>query len=387
MTDTRTLEFNKEDGYEPPPELTPDNVDPAMTITDISIDKSGTTITATIDGTSTTPQPVGNSENILSSMVNRVKSALQRGNSDIIAFKVNTKTRSWVAIWSNNFEDRDGEIFTAKAIDDYIARVDMGIVPPPELWVHHTPGTRLGVAQHVGRIGSYAVAFGSFDDTPEVTKAMHRLAGMKNLGMSHGYTYNPRYKKGRIYHQFNTFELSVLHRQKAANAYTSFQEIEMKSINLSPSAEEDVKAVWGDEWTEKLKTALVTDSEAKELLGIAQKNYNDFASASDVEADTSAEATKAAAEIGAKAFGDMLIDLIEAQSESATLETKMIKHVQGLEAQIVGLKAIVEALQTAVDLKPRSAADSKETVDQKATAEDKAGFMGKKDPFWNTVVG
>jgi hypothetical protein len=381
---TRTLEFNKEDGYVPPPELTPDNVDPSMTITDISIDKSGTTITATIDGTSIAVQPVGNSDNILTSMVNRVKSALQRGNSDIIAFKVNTATRSWVGVWTNNFEDREKEIFAAKAIDDYVSRVDMGIIPTPELWVWHTPGTRLGQADYIARVGAFVVGMGKFDDNPLAEKGMNALARLKGLGMSHGFTYDPKQKRGRVYHQFNTFEISVLPKSKAANSYTSFEEIE--TMKLEGEKKTFLEGILGTEQTGALEKALEDATNSLTERGIASKELlGDFASVSD--AQDSAEAAKEAVDTTTKAIAPLLIDVLEAQAESATLETKMIKHVQGLEAQIVGLKAIVEALQTAVDLKPRSAADSKETVDQKATAEDKAGFMGKRDPFWNTVVG
>lgn len=332
-------------------------------------------------------QPVGNKQNLLDNIAQRVKNALQRGNNDIIAFKVNTATRSWVGIWSNNFEDREGEIFTAKAIDDYIARVDMGIMPPPELWVYHVPGTRLGQAEHVARIGAFAVAFGTFDDTPEATKAMHNLAKMKNLGMSHGYAYSPLHKKGRVYHQFNTFEVSVLPREKAANAYTSFQEIDMKELNFTPDKEATVSAIWGEEWTNQLKEALLAKTEAELSRGIASKElFGDFASVTDAPAD-SAETAEKAVETTTKALAPLLLDVLTAQGESAELETKLINHVKGLEGQITGLKALVDKLQTAVDLKPRSAADGKETVDTKATADEKAAFMGKKDPFWGTVVG
>jgi hypothetical protein len=354
-------------------------------VSSLDASKSGTTITIDLPA-----QPVGNAPNFLWDIATRVKNALQRGNNDIIAFKVNTATRSWVGIWSNNFEDREGEIFTAKAIDDYIARVDMGITPPPELWVYHVPGTRLGQAEHVARIGAFAVAFGTFDDTPEATKAMNNLAKMKNLGMSHGYAYSPLHKKGRVYHQFNTFEVSVLPREKAANAYTSFQEINMKELNFTPDKEATVSAIWGDEWTNQLKEALLAKTEAELSRGIASKElFGDFASVSD--ATEPAESAKEAVEMTTKALAPLLLDVLQAQGESAELETQLIGRIKALEtsyaAQMTDLKAAVERLQTAVDLKPRSAADSKETVDSKATAEDKAAFMGKKDPFWGTVVG
>lgn len=332
----------------------------------------------------TSVQPVGNAPNLIERTVERVKNALQRGNNDIIAFKVNTATRSWVGIWSNNFEDREGEIFTAKAIDDYIARVDMGITPLPELWVWHTPGTRLGEAQYVGRIGAFALAMGTFDDTPLAEKGMHSLAKHKNLGMSHGYRYDPRFKSGRIYHQFNTFELSPLPRTKAANSYTSFEGI--KEMGITGDKKTFLVEILGTETTEALEKALEANTAALTERGIASKElFGDFASVTDATAD--AESADKAVETTTKALAPLLLDVLEAQGESAELETKLINHVKGLEAQVVAFKSIVEALQAAVDLKPRSAADSALTVDGKATADDKAAVMGKKDPFWGTVVG
>jgi len=48
----------------------------------------------------------------------------------------------WVATYTNNFQDRDGEIISEKALDGYLERVSLGLVPMPELWVGHVKGTR-----------------------------------------------------------------------------------------------------------------------------------------------------------------------------------------------------------------------------------------------------
>lgn len=333
----------------------------------------------------TAVQPTGNTPNLVERAVQAVKSALQRGNNDIIAFKVNTATRSWVGIWSNNFEDREGEIFTAKAIDDYIARVDMGIVPTPELWVWHTPGTRLGQADYIARVGAFVVGMGKFDENPIGERGMKSLAKAKGLKMSHGFRYDPRQKLGRVYHQFNTFEISVLPGNKAANPYTSFEEIE--EMKLDGEKKSFLEGILGTEQTGALEKALEDATASLTERGIASKElFGDFASVSDATADN-AESAKEALDTATKALAPLLLDVLEAQGESAALETKLIGRIKELETQVSGFKAQVEQLQAAVDLKPRSAADSKETVDTKATADDKAGVMGKRDPFWNTVVG
>lgn len=331
------------------------------------------------------PQPVGNKQTLFDNIAQRVKNALQRGNNDIIAFKVNTATRSWVGIWSNNFEDKEGEIFTAKAIDDYIARVDMGITPPPELWVWHTPGTRLGQAQYVARVGAFAVAMGTFDDTPLAEKGMHSLAKHKNLGMSHGYRYDPRFKAGRVYHQFNTFELSPLPRTKAANSYTSFEGI--KEMGITGEKKTFLVEILGTETTEALEKALEANTAALTERGIASKElFGDFASVADATAE-SGETAEKAVETTTKALAPLLLDVLTAQGESAELETKLIGRIKELETQVNGFKAIVDKLQAAVDLKPRNASDAKETVDKNATDAEKSLLKGNTvDPFWGTVV-
>ena len=319
--------------------------------------------------------------NILASTIKRVKDALQRGNNDIIAFKVNPAARTWIGIWSNNFEDREGEIFTAKAIDDYIARVDMGIIPTPELWLWHTPGTRLGEAEHVTRVGAFAVAMGTFDQTAAATKGMHTLAKTKGLGMSHGYAYSPDHKQGRVYHQFNTFELSVLPRDKAANSYTSFEENDMK---LEGEKKTFLEGILGIDQTAALEKALEDATTSLTERGVASKEFGDFTSVSAV-ADT--DGAKEAVEASTQAIAPLLLDLINAQDEGAKLETALISRIKELETMIVGFKTTVETLQAAVDLRPRIASESKETVDSKASADEKAAFMGKRDPFWGTITG
>ena len=143
----------------------------------------------------------------------------------VAAFKTVEADR-WLALWTNNFRDREGEIFSQRAIDDYIARVDLGIIPMPELWFWHLPGTRIGQAQWLGRIGHYAVAAGTFDDTPLGRAAAKNLARGR-WAVSHGFVYNPRYLIDGVYHRFNTFEISVLPAGAgvAANPYALIEEV------------------------------------------------------------------------------------------------------------------------------------------------------------------
>lgn len=96
---------------------------------------------------------------------------------------------NWFARYSNAFEDREGEYFPAKAIDGYIARVDSGVTPAPELWIWHEPIV-IGKALTVARIGHFAVAVGTFHETPLGQAAKQYLSTHK-AKLSHGFMFEP----------------------------------------------------------------------------------------------------------------------------------------------------------------------------------------------------
>ena len=128
----------------------------------------------------------------------------------------------WFAVWSNNFVDRDGELFTAKALDDYVARVDSGKTPMPELWFWHM-SIRAGKAAVVARHGHMMIAAGTFDDTPTGRAFRDFYATTKmRFGVSHGFLYPRGAKQNGTYHHFTTFEISPLPQSAAANQFTEF---------------------------------------------------------------------------------------------------------------------------------------------------------------------
>lgn len=177
----------------------------------------------------------------------------------------------WFAAWTNNFEDRDGEWFSEKAIEEYVQRVDVGVVPMPELWLWHVPGTRHGVADMVGAAGHFAVASGTFDDTEVGRAAKAHYAKGRDYAMSHGFTYDADQKQDGVYHQFNTFELSVLPEKAAANLFTSFQGV--KEMELSAEKVTFLKKVLGDEKADMVLEKVESESKAIEELGVRYKDF------------------------------------------------------------------------------------------------------------------
>lgn len=152
-----------------------------------------------------------------------MSSAMQAGAG---GFKSISPTR-WIGWFSNNFEDRDGEIFTAKAIERYVDNVSAGKLPYPELWYYHIKGTRFGVADGVFQLGHFVIATGIYDNNP-VSHHLRKWLDNEpdNVTMSHGFLYNPANKAGRVYHDFATFEVSVLDKGYEANPYTAFNTVD-----------------------------------------------------------------------------------------------------------------------------------------------------------------
>ena len=309
----------------------------------------------------------------------------------------------WFAWWSNAFEDHDGEFFSEKAIDEYVRRVDVGAVPYPELWLWHTPGTKHGEAEWVGRIGHFAVAAGVFDDTPagKAAQAHYAKAG-SDYGMSHGFTYDPGQKRDGVFHQFNTFEISVLPAQAAANPYTAFREVfdmEMDDEKFAFLA----RVLGSEETARQLVTATEDKSRAMEALDVRYKDFvrmdepavkaeDDEEDEPETEAapdeDTPTEDTpEEKADIGAFIEGitedvaalanvvNSLIGKLEAaQTEGAAEKARRA-------GEVAELRAEVKALSEALDLRPRSASTDPATEIERSALTESLKAQIEQDDY------
>lgn len=244
------------------------------------------------------------------SVLDLLKQALGvRAETDMSsAFKVLEDGKHWIGRWSNNFEDRQKQLFSEKAIDEYIGRVRAGEVPYPELWFFHIPGTRHGVAEKLWRSGHFAWAYGSFDNSDIAKKFVshYHTTNKKSRGMSHGFWYPPSALQQGVYEKFTSFELTVLPPKYAANPYTTFKTYEEIANMKGASAPADVQA------------------ELKEILGAD-------AFAAIVGSDESQG--KALEEAGVR---------FKADEESVTLENKMdlvLDAVGKLANEVVSMKA------------------------------------------------
>lgn len=302
------------------------------------------------------PMPVTIVEGEQKSLRQRLADAFKNFTTrDQIGTGFKVEGNHWVATWSNNFEDRDGEIFPAKAIDDYVWRVDVGIVPPPELQVWHlgTP-TAIGKAAWVGREGHFLVAAGEFhdDDKAQAAKAFYAKNAHKTA-LSHGFTFDANRFDGRHYHQFNTFEITLLPVGKEANRYTTLDGV--KAMKLTDEKVQYLKQVFGPERATAILGDLEKKGKALEELGA---EYKDFLAVADGE---ETEAVKEAADKANENFAELVPLLLEGQSEAVTAALNAVKAVKELRDQIDTQNKQIDELRAELALSPR-ASQADETV-------------------------
>ena len=136
---------------------------------------------------------------------------------------------TWIAWYTNSYEDNEGEIFAEKAIAADIDRMNED-GEFPELWFWHVKGTKHGQAIAAAKVGRFAVAVGEFDDTrlAKAFKAYYQVVG--DMALSHGFFYEPEDKIDGVFEAYQTFEISVLPPESAANPYTAYSLKETKEM-------------------------------------------------------------------------------------------------------------------------------------------------------------
>lgn len=276
-------------------------------------------------------------------------------------FKVLDNNR-WVGWFTNNFRDREGEIFTEKAIDDYITRVKAGEVAYPELWFWHIKGTKHGQADNLWRLGHFAIATGTFDDTPfaQNLKAYYKTVASE-YGMSHGYYYPRSQKRDKAYHQFTTFEISPLRNTAAANDLTYW---EIKSMqNIPESVWKELGTAVGEAEMKAIRNAVETRSKD----GESQRDWKGL----DIPPDVEFEALKKQVGEIAASVKELAEGLATATGMKAVNET-LVTLQKSLDAIAQRQTALEKQAADWSDLKPRASRDVSTLADKQETDDFKA---------------
>jgi hypothetical protein len=137
---------------------------------------------------------------------------------------------NWFITWTTNaFEDREGETFTTKSIENYLSAVDENGVDGQEYDFWHIDGSEFADVKWVGGQGRFLVEVGKFKDTPvgQAFKAFfnkyprgHPDIAPYGWGCSHQYVYYPPDRGDHTYEWFSKQKSTVLPLSEAANPFT-----------------------------------------------------------------------------------------------------------------------------------------------------------------------
>ncbi len=298
----------------------------------------------------------------------------------------------WHAVFTNNFEDLEGEILTEKAHDNYIARLDAGLVPMPVLMAWHTPGSEHGMADVVWRNDHFVHAIGHFDDTPQAEKAIAFYR--KNTGklkMSHGFTAPEWAFDGKHYEDYNTLEITTLPPYAAANPYTSFEELMTMQKTMSEEKLRYLQAVVGKDKAAEIVAADEQRGKALEDMRIAYKDYANLTpdDGEDETDDGDDESRKALSAV----YGDLatgmseLTNIVTMQAKALEAERAAYKALDAkFEAQTAAWQKELDELRTVVNMPPRRASQDMSTV--RKEGEKLENVIPADDPktnFWSSM--
>lgn len=287
--------------------------------------------------------------------------------SDLMVFKGKDGKHYWLAAFTNNFKDREDEIITEHAHKEFEARLDMKLVPMPELWAWHTEGTRHGKALQVWYQDHNMFAVGAFDETPVAQKAIN-FYRKHPVKLSHGFVAPAWAFKEGVYDAYNTFEISTLPPHVAANPYTSFEEI--KAMTVPETRKAFLEELFGDKAAEVLAKVNAKSDASKELSELVE--YKDFSSTLEKKPETENETSKSLKVVFSEVV-DQQTELIgfakSLVQELATIKNSVIPAIKTeKDTEISALKAEIESLKTIVNAPPQRASQSMSTYVAKENA-------------------
>lgn len=250
-------------------------------------------------------------------------------------FKVNGK-KYWISRHTGKWKDREDEILANHSHDEYVTRVQSGKVPMPELWTWHKKGSRHGVGDMVWKSGGFTLAVGHFDDTPIAERAFQFYQKHRGkIKLSHMFHYPKRAKQGRVFHAYNTVEITTLPDGAEAFPYTSFEELDM---SLTENQRAFIKELGGDEMLNRVEAAdtkALVDTHKLEALGIESKGLDNF-EGSVLPTDADIEALKA---------------------QTADIETKL-KSIESVPGQLEAMGKMLKAQNDLIGQMQKVASDA-----------------------------
>jgi hypothetical protein len=196
-----------------------------------------------------------------------------------------------------------------------------------------------------------------------------------------------------VYHQFNTFEISLLPRGAEANPYTSLEAV--KAMTLTEEKLKYMRRVFGERKAQQLLEAYEKKGQMLEEIGVQFKEFHADPRTETLETEAVKEATHRADENFSTLFVDLIGDHAEVLEQNAAMATE-INTLRGelKAANEAATKAVeaVDALRQEMQLRPRAASQADESVldensqQAKNIQEEIKRQTTRKHEFWGTTV-
>jgi preprotein translocase subunit YajC len=282
----------------------------------------------------------------------------------------------FLTAWSNNFEDREGEVFAEDAHKEFVEWADAS-QQYPELWLWHTKGTRYGQVDWLDYTDGFVFASGLIDEGRE---ALAEQLAKEDSGVSHGFV---GLRAGKEYVMYRTYEISTLPRSNAAVWTTSFNIIGDKGaerMGFTPQKKDYLKAHGlSDDQIAASETQAMNLSKSLKELGV---NWKD----ADLVVETPAAAPAPTSEPAAAPTAPATT----APTETAGDKAAASLHQQLLDAMTKNTEALALLAGTVKSIDDRVKAveendDSKIAATIAARAPVTNGVQASKDA--NNVVG
>lgn len=301
-------------------------------------------------------------------IVEFVDSLRSKANKDdaFTVFKTASGKKAWVARFSGKWIDRESEIIADKAHDEYVKRVQTGVVPAPELWMWHLKGTKHGQAVTVWKSGGFVLATGYFDDTPEGESAYRYYQKQRGkIKLSHMFHYPKSSKIGNVYYDYNTVEITTLPDGAEAFPFTTFEEIQAMAI--PDAARSMISEALGDEALRRAEAhdkSAENDSKSLDDLGIASKGLDKYEGSETVISAaklTDVETRLKVAEDALKGVGDLTAAVTQMSAQLKQMG-ELLQASEDAKAQTLEkVNALEQQLAEYRDLKP-PASQSNDTL-------------------------
>lgn len=306
---------------------------------------------------------------------------------EIIFLKDSDGSWRWLAIHSNNYFDRDKEVFPAAAHKEFESFVD-ATENYPELRLWHVPGSRMGVADFLAydEPSGFMLSSGTFDKGME--DVAERLAQDDSLACSHGYRFREKdLDEEGVYARYRSFEVTILPAARAANPWTAISvgQIEQEvRKGMKKEKRQFLLEKLGEERTLRIEAQLASLGKELDEAGVSFKDVleeTDGAPASDaVAANPAAAAAPAGDPAAAAAQAPAATDVAPAASAQAPVADPAAAATQEPDAgasdpaEVSGQKApsdLMAAFNTAIreQLAPITAAIEALKVDVKGLKE------------------